>query len=142
MVAKRMLVGFLTLIILFADSGQMIYAHTCLQSKHTSVSLYSPAGCCIKIEKTKSCCAKKAVAEKKNCALGKMPCCSVSAKYVKQSFPSNEIKLAETADLKEAIFELPLFSVYPLQIAQKTFFPPVPLLQSKDDIRFTGVFRI
>src|SRR5687767_13181279 len=90
MFLKRMTTLILTSLILFADSGQMIYAHTCFKSMHTSFSLYAPADCCPKKEIAKSCCAKKAINENKNCALGKMACCSVSSKYVKQSFPANQ----------------------------------------------------
>ena len=143
MLLKRIVTLFITLLILFADSGQMIYAHTCFKSNHTSFSLYTPDHCCAKEEVTKSCCAKKVSEAKKNCALGKMSCCSVSSKYVKQSFPNNEIKLAANEVAKEITIEVKLFAVYTSAFINKIFFrSPPPLLPGKDDIRFTQVFRI
>ncbi len=144
MLAKRVITFFITFLILFADSGQMIYAHTCFKSNHTSLSLYAPNhSCANEADATKSCCAKKATEEKKNCALGKMSCCSISAKYVKQSFPNNEIKLAVDEAVKEVTTEIKLFAVYASTFVTNSFFnSPPPLLPGKDDIRFTQVFRI
>ena len=144
MLLKRVITFFITFLILFADSGQMIYAHTCFKSNHTSFSLYTPDHCCAKEEEVaKSCCAKKATEEKKNCALGKMSCCSVSAKYVKQSFPNNEIKLTASEVVKQITIQVKLFEVYTSTFISKLFFQSSPpVLPGKDDIRFTQVFRI
>ena len=121
----------------------MIYAHTCLKSNHTSFSLYAPGNCCAKEESRKSCCAKKVVEEAKSCTLGKMSCCSVSSKYVKQSFPNNEVKLQASEITKEVATEVSLYSVYIISSAHKVFAnSPPTLLRCKDDIRFTQVFRI
>ena len=139
MVLKRIITTFLTLLILFADSGQMIYAHTCFKSNHTSISLFSPGGCCVKAQSTRPCCVKKAAEERKQCALGKMSCCSLSAKYVKQSFPSNEIKASASKVEKQLFVLINLFSAYADQpVAIQTN----PLPPGKVDIRFTGAFRI
>ncbi len=143
MFLKRIVTLFITFLILFADSGQMIYAHTCLKSNHTSFSLYAPGNCCAKKESTKSCCAKKIIEEEKKCTLGKMSCCSVSSKYVKQSFPNNEVKLQPTEITREPATEITLFSVYIISSVQNVLAnSPPPLLRCKDDIRFTQVFRI
>jgi hypothetical protein len=145
MIARRLALTFLTLLILFADSGQMIYAHTCLKSNHTSLSLFTPASdCCGKEETTKRiCCAKKAAEQKKNCALGKMDCCSVSAKYIKQSFPSGEMKLSLKEVEKPLAALVTLFAAFinipsdKISYIVETALPP-----GKADIRFTQVFRI
>jgi hypothetical protein len=143
MFLRRIAVACLTLLILFADSGQMIYAHTCLKSNRTSLSLFAPGNCCIKKENKRSCCAKKAAEQEKSCTLGKMSCCSVSTKYIKQSFPSNEVKYSELKAGKDVVIELNLFSAYPPHSAQQNFsYAAIPLPRCKDDIRFTQVFRI
>ncbi len=145
MLFKRIVTLSITFLILFADSGQMIYAHTCLLSHHTSFSLYIPNHCCAEDEKetTKTCCAEKAETEKTNCALGKMDCCSLSSKYVKQSFPNHEIKSAANEMAKDVMKEVELFTAYVSATFNNLIFSsPPPLLRCKDDIRFTGVFRI
>ena len=143
MLLRRIATLFITFLILFADSGQMIYAHTCFKSNHTYFSLYTPDHCCSKEKVTKNCCAKKAVETKKSCALGKMSCCSVSAKYVKQSFPNNEIKITATKIIKDVITEVTSFTMNIFSSFDKlpSFSSPL-LLRCKNDIRFTQVFRI
>jgi hypothetical protein len=142
MLFKRIVTGFLTLLILFADSGQMIYGHTCLKSKRTTISFFANKDCCAKREIKKSCCSKKAE-EKKTCAFGKMSCCSISAKYVKQSFPTDQVKLPTNKIERQIALEIKLFSAYAAPANEITVsHSPVPLLRCKDDIRFTQVFRI
>ena len=143
MFLKRIVTLFITLLILFADSGQMIYAHTCFKSNKTSLSLYTPDDCCDKEVSKKSCCAKKVSEHKDDCTIGDKACCSVSSKYVKQAFPNNEVKLSVAKVIKHALAEVNLFSAY-VAIPQNkiSFHSSVPLLRCKDDIRFTGVFRI
>jgi hypothetical protein len=142
MLLKRIIPVFLTLLILFADSGQMIYAHTCYKSNQTSISLFSADTCCGKEKVKKNCCTKQAE-EKKSCSLGKMSCCSVSSTYLKQSFPTNEVKASVTAPVGEIFIELNLFSTYIIDSAPKVFLQsPPPSLRSKDDISFARVFRI
>lgn len=143
MLLKRIVTLFITFLILFADSGQMIYAHTCFKSNHTSVSLYTPDDCCDKEKTEKDCCAKKVTEQKSDCTLGDMSCCSVSSKYVKQSFPNNEVKLSANEIVKDVMAEVKLFAAYvSASFGKLIISSSPPLLRCKDDIRFTQVFRI
>jgi hypothetical protein len=143
MLFKRILTGLLMMLILFADSGQMIYAHTCFKSNQTSLSLFAADNCCGKKKSERTCCIKKASEQQKNCTIGKMSCCSVSAKYVKQSFPNSEEKQTRNTVLEPLLFEEKLFSVYLNNpISNSLFHSPQLLLRCKEDIRFTQSFRI
>lgn len=144
MLLKRIVSVLITLLILFADNGQMIYAHTCLKSNNTSFSLYSPAHCgAVKVKK--ECCTKKKVVEHDNCALGKMSCCAVNSKYVKMSFPTNDLQIKNIKIADEVLVALPMQLPYvniqsvPANPQQNSS-PPLPL-QSNGKHSFTQVFR-
>lgn len=87
---SRLLAVFLAAIILFAEGGQVIYAHTCFKSNETSYSLYVPAHCKEEVVK-KSCCdhARKTV-QKDECTLGKKSCCGVSSTFVKGNLQASQ----------------------------------------------------
>ncbi len=143
MLFKRSIIFAITCIILFADSGQMVYAHTCFKLNHTYFSLYAPDECCAEERVHKSCCNKEEVQERAKCNVGKSDCCSVSAKYFKQSFPTTEPKL-----LKETVLETPTTGITFFRIYISDSFARIfqisspPLLYSKADIHLTQVFRI
>ncbi len=74
MFLKRFILLLTTLLLLFADSGQTLYAHTCLKSKHTHVTIGEPKHCCQE-SKTKN-----------HCGIKKATCCEITSKYLKQNF--------------------------------------------------------
>lgn len=74
MFAKRTIAFLLTMFILFADSGQMLYAHTCLKTNTTEFSFFKQTDCCKKANPDKCCQIKKT------------SCCVVSAAYLKLHF--------------------------------------------------------
>jgi hypothetical protein len=115
---KRLLSLLIASIILFAESGQVVYAHTCFKSNETSFSLYSPAHCNDeKIEK--SCCAKKQQITPEACVKGKESCCGVSSKYVQQSFPTHE------TELKKPVAAKSVFSALSFYVTTPGFVPTV-----------------
>ncbi len=122
----------LCLLLLIADSGQVLFAHTCLKAKHTSYSLSISKGCCNNINATTGALSFR-----------KASCCEVSSKYVKQS-PSTQsgtahvIKLIPHVFAATQLFEtiLPVTSI----INRLSLSSSSPTI-SKDDIPFLQVFR-
>ena len=126
---KRFICGFLAVLLLLADCGQMVYAHTCLKSGRTTFSISGSGSCCTFVATDNKCSFKKA------------SCCQVTAKYAKQPL-ANRIQLVR--EFKSA---LPFFVVneffkvfvcdlfYPAEVSSN---PPLPC---KSDICFTGIFR-
>lgn len=117
---------------MFADSGQTIYAHTCLKSKHTHLSIGQP----------KHCCAEKVVAGK--CEVKKSTCCEVSSKYLKQDFVSEQI-VPDFIAFDAAIVPVSRVFVacYPAPLIQRAANSSPPLLAiAKSEIAFTQTFRI
>lgn len=102
----------LTAIILLAEAGQMVYAHTCFKSNETSFSLYAPAHC--NDEKTeKSCCEKKQRSRAEECINSTESCCGISAKYVQQSFPARETEWKNPSIVKQVVFAVvPFLTTY------------------------------
>lgn len=131
MFIKRLVVLFVTFLLLFADSGQMLYAHTCLKTNHTHYSISSPKHCCVN-EKDES-----------NCSIKKSSCCEVSSKYLKQNFVRQETFTEEASALQQNYFPVHVFS-FAVTSVTKTCSgfaePPSLLLQSS--AVFTQSFRI
>ena len=131
MLLKRVITFLLTTIILFADSGQTIYAHTCLKTKHTHISVGQP----------KHCCSEKR--ETNHCTIKKSSCCEVSSKYLKQDFINQQ---TETKEITSIVAILPLsqiFQLLPIAISTNRVTntsPPFALCKSA--ITFTQTFRI
>ena len=132
MLLKRVVTIFITVLILFADSGQIIYAHTCFQSNTTSYSLFAPKHCCGKSsEEHKACINKKS-------------CCSITAKFIKQVFVNHANEVGETITHTAKIATTSeIFQIYDQTntIIPSVYFTP-PLPRCEDDICFTQVFRI
>jgi hypothetical protein len=108
-----MLKGFVSIllsaIILFAEAGQVVYAHTCFKSNETSFSLYFPAHC--KGEKAKkSCCGKQHKSQTEKCIKGKESCCGISTRYVQQSFPTNETEIKKCSVVKNILLPVVWFT--------------------------------
>ena len=140
---KRFVSILLTAIILFAEAGQVVYAHTCFKSNETSFSLYTPAHCKDEVAE-KQCCDKKQQSQSEECVNGKKSCCGVSAKYVQQSFPTHQTEVKKSSLAKEAVFSvalLPVFQLYtsPVLVANTVVLPP-PLLQQSSS-SFLCVYR-
>lgn len=128
---KRFLILFLTHLLLFADSGQMLYAHTCLKTNHTHYSISSPKHCCTNQQ------------EETNCSLKKSNCCEVSSTYLKQNFIRQESEFKEFSALHQNFFPVFLFSFAITSVAKTNSSfaqPPSLLLQSSN--KFTQSFRI
>jgi hypothetical protein len=131
MLLKRAIIFVLTLIILFADSGQTIYAHTCLKSKHTHISIGQPKHCCAESKTTSHCTIKKS------------NCCEVSSKYLKQDFINQQ---TETKAVELEVAVLPVTHVFVL-VEEETLVlnynnTSPPLVFSKSENTFTQTFRI
>lgn len=107
---SRFISILLAAIILFAEAGQVIYAHTCFKSNETSYSLYTPAHCKEEAEVVKkSCCSKAQKSEKKDaCTLGKSDCCGVFSKYVKGDLQSSQPDFKMPDVPKDFLCEQPL----------------------------------
>ncbi len=131
MLLKRATTLILTLIILFADSGQTIYAHTCLKSKHTHISIGQPKHCCAESKTTSHCTIKKS------------NCCEVSSKYLKQDFINQQ---TETRAVSLEVAVLPFTQAFILVKAEELVLnysnTSHPLVFSKSENTFTQTFRI
>jgi hypothetical protein len=143
MFMKRFICILITSIILLADSGQMIYAHTCLKSGNVSLSLTKPgANCCPVPEVKHSCCAKKE-ALKKAAIVSHKACCALSAKYIKQSFPTNKAEVEKKIELPVVVLPLNIFKAYAVStgnyILAQSNAPPI--IQGEEHISFTQVIR-
>jgi len=131
MLARRVITFIITLLILFADSGQTIYAHTCLKTKHTHISIGQP----------KHCCAEKK--EENHCTIKKSSCCEVSSKYLKQDFINQQTEVREVAATVSVlpvsqIFISSLVGVAALNQANTS----PPIVFGKSENTFTQTFRI
>ncbi len=144
MLLKRIACLLFTALILLADSGQTIYAHTCIKEDHTIIGLMAPPHCDEEAEvKADACCAKKAAQKQADCALGISECCKVKSTFIKQFFPN---RLAQEDIAIIAVFALvnPLCKIQlPLLNTVAVYTPsnnsPPPLSYTPE---FTGVFRI
>ncbi len=131
MLLKRAIIFVLTLIILFADSGQTIYAHTCLKTMHKHISIGQPKHCCAESKTTSHCTIKKS------------NCCEVSSKYLKQDFINQQTETKAT-NLQVAL--LPFIQAFILVKAEELVLnynnTSPPLVFSKSENTFTQTFRI
>ena len=116
---------------MFADSGQTIYAHTCLKSKHTHLSIGQP----------KNCCAEKIVAG--TCEVKKSSCCEVSSKYLKQDFVSEQVvpDILVYDVVVSAVSQLFVVAIQQPCIEYAANSSP-PLNVAKSESTFTQTFRI
>ena len=129
---KRYMCVVLCLLLLIADSGQVLFAHTCLKAKHTSYSLSTSKGCCNNINATTGALSFR-----------KASCCEVSSKYVKQS-PSTQSGTAHVIKLTPHVFVVtqlfePVPSIIPVSSHLSFLSASYPV--SKDNIPFLQVFR-
>lgn len=132
MLFKRALSVLMLVLILFADSGQTIYTHTCLKSKHTHLSIGSP----------KHCCSAKVVAN--NCTIRKATCCEISSKYLKQHFVSQpdiqDVTFNQVAVAPKSQVFVPRVAQPVITLAANTSPPLIALAKSSGT--FTQTFRI
>ena len=131
MIFKRLVYILMTALVLFADGGQTIYAHTCLKTHSTSLALSNA-----------SCCHKKAVPLSGH-VFKKPSCCFVNATMVKHGIPA-QIQLVEQLKIQAPVsVVLALFSAYVaipfITILNGRSPSPEPLRAA--DILFTQVFR-
>ncbi len=132
MLLKRVITFILTLLILFADSGQTIYAHTCLKSKRTNISIGNPKRCCAESKSTGHCTLKKS------------SCCEVSSKLLKQGFinqPTTERKEVILESIVLPTSQLFVFCAHQSVIPNSSNTSPPPVL-CKSENTFTQTFRI
>lgn len=144
---KQIFCFFMTMLLLFADAGQTIYAHTCLKSNHVSYSINTPAACKEEQQEhaKKSCCEKeKQQQESEDCTVGKKDCCTVSGKYIKASLGADVIKDIQVSMPIQAaaiaIFLLFSFEVDALLYTVHN--SPPPLLAYSNSQSFIQNFRI
>jgi len=131
MLLKRGITFIITVLILFADSGQTIYAHTCLKTKHTHISIGRP----------KHCCAEKKMDGK--CVIKKSSCCEVSSKYLKQDFINQQTQVKEVTATVAVLPVSQIFISSPVNVVtlnQANTSPPIVF--SKSENTFTQTFRI
>ena len=132
MFLKRVILFLTTLMLLFADSGQTLYAHTCLKSKHTHVTIGAPKHCCTNSSTEKHCGVKKA------------SCCEIKSKYLKLNFVSDSNQPHSTLNTfcflntSTTIMEW-IEKTSDLRIAYH--YPPLTGI-NRASHRFTGNFRI
>ena len=131
MLLKRVVTFLLTAIILFADSGQTIYAHTCLKTKHTHISIGEPKHCCLEKKETSKCTVKKS------------SCCEVNSKYLKQNFIIQQTEVKQITAVVAILSLAQIFQLLPNIISNEratNTSPPFALCKSA--ITFTQAFRI
>lgn len=131
MFAKRIVALLLTLFILLADSGQMLYAHTCLKNNTTEFSFFKQNDCCKKTDASQCCQVKKT------------SCCIVNSAYLKLHF--SQAPNLNKHSLENTLYFL-LVVILPITFSvsgSKVTYPLPPLLiTSKSSNVFTGTFRI
>jgi hypothetical protein len=131
MIFRRLVYITFTILLLFADSGQTIYAHTCLKTNRTSITFAKVVPCC------------KNKATDKGISFNKANCCRVNSALMKQVVPA---KIQLPTQLKiavQVIFAGGFFNVFASGVSGLPFYisgsSPEPL--SKAGILFTQVFR-
>ncbi len=130
MFLKRSVHFLLVVLLLFADSGMTLYAHTCHKTKGTQISIGSPKHKC-KNEQGKS-----------NCTIKKTSCCDVSSKYIKQNLIFKEIETVSVYLPVKAILITEIFTLPQLLNTSFSIFSNPPPLNIKAEGTFTQTFRI
>lgn len=143
---KQVLCLFMMLLMLFADAGQTIYAHTCLKSNNVSFSINTPAACKEdEHRETKACCEKKKQQETEDCTVGKKDCCSVSGKYVKASLGGDNSVVTPLSVPLQAV-AVTLFNLFTFEVQEANasiqVHPSPPPLAYAHSQGFIQVFRI
>lgn len=131
MIFKRLVYIVMTVLVLFAGSGQTIYAHTCLKTGRTTLAFTNA-----------TCCHKKAV-KNEQCSFKKPSCCQVNAAFSGQVVPATVQASGQIKVSVIPVFVQEIFNVFnPLQSVIVTdVFGLVPEPFGKSDILFTRVFR-
>ncbi len=138
---KRFISLLLVVLILMAESGQTVFAHTCYKSHTTSYSLYSPQACNTAPVK-QSCCDTEQPGETDHCKLSKTACCGLSSVFVKYSFPANNFEIQKTEVQQAMLSLLPLVMVYPIsEFSTPSSFAHSPPLFRLHSAVFLQVFR-
>lgn len=131
MFLKRVVHLVLVFLLLFADSGMTLYAHTCLKTKHTHYSIGTPKHCCKKAQ------------SKSNCAVKKSSCCNVSSKYIKQYLV---FKVTETMKQCLPVLSVSFTNIFfipqLLKVTSVNVFSNPPPIYSKAEGIYTQTFRI
>ena len=131
MLIKRAINIFLILLILLADSGQTIYAHTCFKTKHTHYSIDKPKHCCNEQTGTSHCIRKNST------------CCEVNFKYLKQNFISAQKTTSQIAPVSVfAVFQNIFLRATQNAIELSPCKSPLLLACNKSCSIFTQTFRI
>ncbi len=143
---KQVLCLFMMFLMLFADAGQTIYAHTCLKSNNVSFSINTPAACKEEAHhEVKACCTKKKQKEADDCTIGKKDCCSVSGKYVKASLGGDNTVVTPLSVPLQAVV-LSLFNLFTFEVEETNasihVYPSPPPLAYEHSQGFIQVFRI
>lgn len=128
---------FFSLFLLFADSGQMLYAHTCHHANRTTFSVNEVEVCC-------GSCESEEVAE----VISSSSCCDIQTQWLKQNYLTDtqgQTPLQINSPILYVIAQEGLMLQLPIchvaLPAVQTHSPP-PLLFANSDIRFTQSFRI
>jgi hypothetical protein len=129
---KRMLYLLMVAVLLLADSGQTIYAHTCLKTNHTSLALSNGA----------NCCGMKA-AEKGALSFNKASCCRVTPTLIKHVAPAKVQLAARINVVIQPVFASDVFKISIPYSSDPSLYirSSSPEPASAVDISFTQVFR-
>lgn len=133
---QQVLAVCVALFLLFADSGQLLYAHTCHHSNSTTFSVNDVKVCC-------GSCASEELAE----TIAPTGCCDIQTQWLKQNY------VTDTQGQAALQVDAPSFSLigqayltrlsHPRQavpLAAQGHSPPLPL--PSWDIRLTQSLRI
>ena len=131
MIFKRLVYILITVLVLFADGGQTIYAHTCLKTHRTALAFNN-----------QSCCHKKQ-SPLSGPVFKKPSCCVINATMVKHGVPG-QIPTVEKVKLSTPIISAPglliaFISLPVIIISNGRSSSPEPL--NTADILLTRVFR-
>ncbi len=131
MIFKRLVYILITVLVLFADGGQTIYAHTCLKTHRTALAFNN-----------QSCCHKKQ-SPLSGPVFKKPSCCIINATMVKHGVPC-QIPIIEQVKLATPIIYAPglliAFISLPAILTSYCRSSSSELLNTAD-ILFTRVFR-
>ena len=124
------------LFLLFADSGQMLYAHTCHHANRTTFSVNDVKVCC------GSCETEEATEQVKRSS-----CCDIKTQWLKQNYLTDthvqsapQIHTPILSAIGQAYVTISLSAPQVTQPLAQGNSPPLRLASS--DIRFTQSFRI